>query len=204
MYRLLGRIFTSGNQSPAIGAGRDVAVNYGIPPALFAEYAGKLAVTEAALASFFKILEEQQVPLDDLDSKLREIAAQHKELLARLETVQSADPEVQRLKAEARQAIDTGEYTKAEQLLEAVARQYSLAAAETYAELARLQRIQLRYAKAAEYWQKAAALLPEESKKKRSLYLHKAVPSTARPCPCMSRAWLLTKRSATGRAKAQR
>ena len=54
-----------GEQNTGIGKGSiGQQNNYGpIPPALFAEYAGKLAVTDSALASFFKILEEQQVPL---------------------------------------------------------------------------------------------------------------------------------------------
>jgi tetratricopeptide (TPR) repeat protein len=43
-----------------------------------------------------------------------------------------------------------------------------------HADNARLQRIQYRHAKAAAYWQKAAALLPEESKQERALYLHEA------------------------------
>jgi tetratricopeptide (TPR) repeat protein len=154
---------TAGNESPAIVAGGNVAVNYGIPPALFAEYAGKLAVTESALASFFKIMEEQQVPPGDLDSKLREIAANYKELLARVGDDQAA-----------KQAIERGDYAKAEQLLEDVANQHSLAAAEAHADLAKLQEVQLRYAKAAAYWQKAAAMLSEDQKKERSLYLHNA------------------------------
>lgn len=140
----------------------NVTVN-GISPALFAEYAGKLAVTDSALASFFKILEEQQVPHSDLDSRLREIAGQYKELLARVGGNQAA-----------KQAIERGDYAKAEALLEDVANQHSISAAETYAELARLQRIQLRYAKAAAYWQKAAALLPEENKNERACYLNQA------------------------------
>jgi tetratricopeptide (TPR) repeat protein len=140
----------------------NVTVN-GISPALFAEYAGKLAVTEAALASFFKIMEQQQVPHSDLDSKLREIAANYKELLARVGDDQAA-----------KQAIERGDYAKAEQLLEDVANKQSLAAAKAHADNARLQRIQLRYAKAAVYSQKAAALLPEDKKKERSLCLHNA------------------------------
>ncbi|MGX9726180.1 MAG: tetratricopeptide repeat protein [Candidatus Electronema sp. VV] len=141
----------------------NVSVSYGISPALFAEYAGKLAVTDSALVSFFKILEEQQVPHSDLDSKLREIAGQYKELLARVGDDQAA-----------KQAIEAGDYAKAEELLEEAAKQHSISAAETYAELARLQSIQLRYAKAAAYWQKAAALLPEDEKKDRAEYLGEA------------------------------
>ena len=188
-----------GEQNTGIGdhaIGKQVNNYYGdIPPAVFAEYAGKLAVTDSALASFFKILEEQQVPPGDLDSKLREIAGQYKELLLRLETVQSEDPQVVRLKDEARQAIELGEYAKAEELLNQAeardvqafeqleanakrdmeaARKRRISAAATNADQARAQRVQLRYAKAAAYWQQATALLPEESKRERSLYLHEA------------------------------
>jgi tetratricopeptide (TPR) repeat protein len=137
--------------------------NYGVPYEAYGALAGKLAVTEAALASFFKILEEQQVPLHDLDSKLREIAAQHKELLASKGTDQAA-----------KQAIKRGDYAKAEELLEDATRRHTLAAAEACAAQARLQRLQWLLAKAAACWQKAAALLPEESKKERSLYLGNA------------------------------
>ncbi len=162
--------------------------NYGISPEVFAEYVSKLAVTETALTNFFKILEEHQVPRDDLDSKLREIAAFHKELLERLSSVQSEDPEVQRLKEEAGQAIKAGEYDKAEELLnkaeardleaiekmEQTARQRRISAAATNADQAKLQEVQLCYAKAAEYWQKAAALLPKGEKKDRAHHLHEA------------------------------
>ena len=103
------------------------------------------------------------MPPGDLDAKLREIAAQYKELLARAGGNQAA-----------KQAIEAGDYAKAEALLEDVANQHSLAAAEAHADNARLQRIQLRYAKAAAYWQKAAALLPEDKKKERAFYLGEA------------------------------
>ncbi|MCW5200384.1 hypothetical protein VU07_01000, partial [Desulfobulbus sp. F4] len=46
--------------------------NYGVPHAAYGELAGKLAVTDFALVSFFRILKEQQVPLSDLASKLRQ------------------------------------------------------------------------------------------------------------------------------------
>ncbi|WP_417909736.1 tetratricopeptide repeat protein [Candidatus Electronema sp. PJ] len=173
----------------------NVTVN-GIPPALFAEYAGKLAVTDSALASFFRILDQEKVPAGDLDSKLREIAATHKELLLRLEAVQSTDPEVVRLKQAARQAIkEAGDYAKAEALLnqaeardvqaieqleEAARQQQKLAklrrisAAASNADNALLQRVQLRYAKAAEYYRNAAKLLPKDRCRERAYYLSNA------------------------------
>lgn len=85
--KLIQRIWGSGNISSGTG---NVTVNkYGVPYEAYSELAGKLAVTESALASFFKILEEQQVPLSDLDSKLREIAIHYKEFLRRSEMITS-------------------------------------------------------------------------------------------------------------------
>ena len=175
----------------------DVTVNkyYDISEVRFDELMDHLCITDLALRNFFKILEENQVPRDDLDNKLREIAGQYKELLLRLETVQSEDPQVQRLKEEAGQAIEAADYAKAEELLnqaeardvqaieqleEAIkqqqdaVRQRRISAAASNVDNAKLQRIQLRYAKAAEYWQKAAALLPEDQKQDRAYYLNEA------------------------------
>uniref|UniRef100_UPI0040564479 hypothetical protein n=1 Tax=Candidatus Electrothrix sp. TaxID=2170559 RepID=UPI0040564479 len=159
-----------------------------VPPELLAKYAEELGETKQIIEGFLGILLEQEVPPDQWKAKLREIAATHKELLARLATVQSEDPEVQRLKQEAKQAIEAGEYTKAEDLLnqaealdlkaieemEKTARQRCISAATTNADQAKLQEVQLRYAKAAEYWQKAASLLPEGEKKDRIYYLNEA------------------------------
>ncbi|MBD3324354.1 tetratricopeptide repeat protein [candidate division KSB3 bacterium] len=169
--------------------------HYGVSPERFEALAGELAVTKSALKSFFKILEQQQVPLEDLDSKLREIAANYKELVQRLRHIQSEDPQVIAFKEQASAAIEAGRYQQAEDLLnqaedadmaairalqsdiqqrQKALEQRQLSAAETTADNARLQRIQLRYAQAARYWQKAAALLPEEHQKTRGFYLHEA------------------------------
>lgn len=91
--------------------------NYGIPPELFAQYVSELGVTDSALASFFRILEEQQVARGELDARLREIAMRHVELLQRFEAVQSDDPEVQYLKEQAGDAIENGAYDQADMLL---------------------------------------------------------------------------------------
>lgn len=123
----------------------------------------ELGATEQVIRGFFSTLLEHEVPREQWDSKLREIAAQHKELLARVGGNQAA-----------KQAIERGDYAKAEELLEDVADQHSMAAAVAHADNARLQRLQWHYAKAAAYWQKAAALLPEESKEERALYLNEA------------------------------
>ncbi|MCI5125784.1 MAG: hypothetical protein D3925_15265, partial [Candidatus Electrothrix sp. AR5] len=99
---------TQGGSSPAAVAGRDVAVNYntsGVDPELFARYVKELGAAEQVLNGFLTTLLDQEIPRDQWDNKLREIAATHKELLARLANVQSEDPEVVRLKGEAGQAI---------------------------------------------------------------------------------------------------
>jgi tetratricopeptide (TPR) repeat protein len=84
------------------------------------------------------------------------LPAQRKDLLARVGDDQAV-----------RQAVEAGDYAKAEELLEDAARRRTLAAAEVCAAQARLQEVQLRYAK-------AAALLPEESKEERLLCLREA------------------------------
>ncbi|MCI5146184.1 MAG: hypothetical protein D3923_11800, partial [Candidatus Electrothrix sp. AR3] len=182
---------TQGGNSPAAVAGRDVAVNYnssGVPPEMLAKYAEELGQTKQIINGFFTALLEQEVPREQWDSKLREIAARHKELVVRLENALSADPEVMRLKREARQAVEAGDYAKAEELLkqaefrdlqaieelEQTTRQRRISASTSCADNAHLQASQLRFAKAAEYWQRATDLLPQEKKKERAEYLLKA------------------------------
>ena len=109
-------ISTEGDQSPAVNA-QNVTITYNnFSPDVLADVRNQ-AVTDSALASFFKILEEQQVARGDLDSKLREIAFRHKELLLHFEAVQSDDPQVKALKEQAGQAIKNGRFTEAEELL---------------------------------------------------------------------------------------
>jgi tetratricopeptide (TPR) repeat protein len=131
--------------------------NYGISPEVFAQYVKELGATEQVIRGFLSTLLEHEVPREQWDSKLREIATRHKELLARVGNDQAA-----------KQAIEAGDYAKAEELLEDAARRHTLAAAEACAAQASLQRLQWHYEKAAAYWQKAAALLPEESKEERA------------------------------------
>ncbi|XCN72636.1 MAG: tetratricopeptide repeat protein [Candidatus Electrothrix aestuarii] len=143
-------------------------------PESFTSYTEELDVTDAMLDGFLRILKEEQVPHSDLDTKLREITRQYPELLTRLGQVPSPGPEMLQVKAQARQSIETGDYATAEQLLKEIAEQDNLAVAPAYAALATLQRIRLRYAEAAKYWQKAVALLPESEKQTRASYLNKA------------------------------
>ncbi|XCN72921.1 MAG: tetratricopeptide repeat protein [Candidatus Electrothrix aestuarii] len=169
--------------------------NYGVPPETLISYAEEFGVTKSALTSFFKILEQEQVPAWELDSKLREIAMRHKELLERFNTISSDDPEVRNLKAQAKDAIEDGRFSEAEDLLaqarerdrEAIARMKAaieeqqaalekrqLSEAESCVDQAKLQRLQYHHAKSADYLQVAAAALPEGRKWERAEYLGEA------------------------------
>ena len=102
---------------------------HGIPPEDFQKVSGELGVTQAALASFFKILEKQKVAPEDLDSTLREFAKRYKQLEEDLNRFTTEDPEVASLREQAREALEAGDFDRAEQLLnEASAK--DLAAAE--------------------------------------------------------------------------
>jgi len=166
--------------------------NNGIPPELFAQYVSELAVTDTALTSFFKILQEPQVPLGDLDSKLREFARQYQEFKLRLQVTSADDPEVKVLKKQAEQAFDNGRFSEADALLnqakerdraavskmkanlaeqQAALEKRQLSEAACCVDQADLQRLQYRYAKSAQYFQEAAAALPEGRKWERAEYL---------------------------------
>ncbi|MCW5206911.1 tetratricopeptide repeat protein, partial [Desulfobulbus sp. F5] len=152
----------------------------------------KDGITDAAFASFFKILEEPQVPPGDLDSKLREFACQYKELKLRLQVISCDDPEVKALKKQADQAFENGRFSEVEELLDhidercdkailqlhkiqaeaaAALEKQQLCKAENLVSRAKLQRLQYRYEKSAQYFQEAAAALPEGHKNERAGYL---------------------------------
>jgi len=173
------------------GIGKQVN-NNGIPPEFLTKYAEEFGVTKSALTSFFTILEQEPVPLWELDSKMRELACQYKEFKLRLQVISSDDPEVKALKKQAEQAFENGRFSEVEELLnqidgrcdnailqlhkiqaetaEALEKQ-QLCKAENLVSKAKLQDMQYRYTKAAEYWQEAAAALPEGHEWKRATYL---------------------------------
>jgi hypothetical protein len=92
--------------------------NYGVSDDRFQAISEELGVTKSALKSFFKILEEQSVPLEDLDSTLRQIAERYKDLQTKLaSSVIVEEPEIQALKEQAKKALDEGDFDEAERLL---------------------------------------------------------------------------------------
>src|SRR5262249_55576656 len=91
-----------------------------VPPELLDRYEGisrQFGVTDAAVTAFFRILGEKKVAIEDLDAKLREIAAKHLTLLKETEAQTGDDPQVVALKKQAVAEIDQGNYARAEALL---------------------------------------------------------------------------------------
>jgi tetratricopeptide (TPR) repeat protein len=159
-----------------------------VPPELLDRYdalSQKFGVTDAAVANFFRILGENKVAAGDLDTKLREIAAQHLTLLKQTEAQADDDPQVAALKKDAAAAIDAGDYARAQTLLQQAldadlvaekraleaANQRYLTAAKTKADLGQLERAQLHYAAAAQDYQAAADFVPASAPLIRADYL---------------------------------
>ncbi|MCI5189047.1 MAG: hypothetical protein D3905_04445, partial [Candidatus Electrothrix sp. AS4_5] len=173
---------TQGGNAPATVAGHDATVHYniGLAPNLIAKSAEELGEKKQIIKGFLSMLLPEQVSQDQWDSKLREIAGHYKELRTLLETVEFEAPEVG---AEIVRAVKAGNYVKVENLLnqaeardvqaveklEQAAQQRRYSAALSCAVHALLQEeMQLGHVKAAEYWQKAAALVPEKDTEARS------------------------------------
>jgi tetratricopeptide (TPR) repeat protein len=158
---------------PQYNAAGDINITQGLSPEQFQRLAGELAVTESALTSFFKILEQQQVAPEDLDHTLRQIATSYKDLQAKLQRFTSDDPAVMALKQQARDALEAGEFARAEALFnEASAKDLDVAqhlqdvaatclrsAAASRAANGDLKQMQLSYAEAATYYRQAVELL---------------------------------------------
>ena len=159
----------------------------------FEELAQRFGVTSMAVTTFFRILGENRVPIEDLDAKLREVASQHLTLLQRVETLSAEDdPQVASIKKRALAAISTGDYARAQALLEQAfdadlvaarkaqdsankaletAKQRYLTAAKTKADLGELKLSQLQYEAASREFQTAADLVPASVPLIRARYL---------------------------------
>ena len=151
-----------------------------------ARLAKELGVTQSALTSFFKILEQQHVPPEDLDSKLREVAASYKRLQNQLQQFLSEDPTVMALRREAREAFETGDFAQVETRLrqaqerdlhaiqeqQASLKKRQLSAAAISAELGALKNLQLAYTAAANHYRDAAAVVPQDEAITQAEYLN--------------------------------
>ncbi|HEX5079502.1 MAG TPA: tetratricopeptide repeat protein, partial [Geminicoccaceae bacterium] len=159
-----------------------------IPPELLEkneQLAQRLGVTDMAVTTFFRIMGERKVAVEDLDAKLREIAARHLTLLKQIESLPGEDPQVASLKKEAGESIGAGDYVRAESLLrqafdadlvaarkaQDAANRRFVTAAKTRADLGQLKLSQLQYDAAAREFQAAADLLPGSEPLVRAQYL---------------------------------
>ena len=82
------------------------------------ELAKQLGVAETSVRNFFNILDQQQIPIEDWDHSLRQMAERYQALKKRAAQLSSEDPEVQSLQNQARQAIDAAEFEQAETWLD--------------------------------------------------------------------------------------
>lgn len=75
-----------------------------------AELGTQLGFTREAVIGFFRIIGEQDVPLEQVPMKLGEIAGRHRAMLDRWSVLDAGDPATAALAAEAKTAIDNGRY----------------------------------------------------------------------------------------------
>jgi hypothetical protein len=130
------RVETHGAQSPAIWAGGNVALTYGLTleqaeeltKAAAAGAVGPLAtqivdlskqlgVTEEAAVTMLRIIGEQDVPLEKLPQKLAEVADRYKSAMERLGALDPQDPVTRDLVARADAAFKAGRLDEADQLV---------------------------------------------------------------------------------------
>ncbi len=128
-----------GNNNTAVIT-RNGDVSIGISPERFEKLVTEFGVTKSALVSFFKILEQKQVPPEDLDSTLREIAKRYKELQAKLTSAPIYDsPKITALKKKAKEALEKGDFDRAEKLLNKAADKVAACAGKLWDEVRKKQ-----------------------------------------------------------------
>jgi tetratricopeptide (TPR) repeat protein len=145
----------------------------------------ELGVSKAALASFYKILNAQNIPPRNHAQTLRKITRTYLNNLKELASLPAEDAAVQVLLSEAGQVLSQGEFNQAEALinqaktqdlvaaqeLPATANKRFLSAAESAAQNGRLKLAQLKYLEAADYFQEAAKIVPVRFAGKTADYL---------------------------------
>jgi tetratricopeptide (TPR) repeat protein len=144
------------------------------------ELAGQLNTSSDAVRGFFKILQEEDVPVEQLQTKLPLIAQRYVGMLDRLTSFDPEDADAQGYIDDARkvlrQAASTKDYDRADVLLsqaeeaqdrrlrsaEAIASHLRGVKAATRAERGELSLTRLDYVQAAQHFQSAASLVAEK------------------------------------------
>jgi hypothetical protein len=146
------------------------------------ELSAEIGVRRPAVENFLRILGEAEIPIEDLGTRLTEIARRHLDLLERWSVLEEDDdPAIRALTDAARAAIDAGDYERADTLLAeaegqdlAAARQAQalaaraaaaadrrlLSAAAKRAKRGELRLIRFDFGGAAGHFQAAAGLVP--------------------------------------------
>src|SRR5262249_28599691 len=140
----------------------------------FRRLSQQFGVQDAALVTFFRILGTQQVPVEDLDTALRQIAGRHLELQRQIAALSADDPAQRALRQRAEAAVARGAYDEATRLLEEVeaadltaaqqlqaeAEQRQLNAAAARARQGQIVMLSFRYAEARAHYERAVQLVP--------------------------------------------
>jgi tetratricopeptide (TPR) repeat protein len=146
-----------------------------------ADLAQKLGFTSSAVAEFFTILGEQNVPEEKIPARLIEIATHFAQTRDELAALEPDDPQAAKLANLAKQALDAGRLTEADKLLDQAkdaelaafrqarelaqkaqeaADRHALTAAKLLASRGNIALTQLHYADAAGAFKEAATLVP--------------------------------------------
>ena len=160
----------------------------GIPHEQYLNLAKDLGVTENAVKNFFKIIEQKELPKEDWDFTLRQIATRHKELLSRLDQFNvTVDEEIQELRLKAEEAINEGDYDNADKYLDvALEKQMlcitnaekeltncKLSAAEMKVDKGDIELIRINYKEATILFKESVELVPGSHELKKAEYLQK-------------------------------
>ena len=147
------RAETRGDQSPALIAGRDAVVTYGLTPEQAQELtkaaaagavgpladriidlSNRLGFTQSATLELLRILGERDVPLEQLPRKLAEVADQYQRAKAQVAALNPQNPLARTFVEQAQAETKDGNFIRAHQLL-AQAKQAQIAAAQQAREL---------------------------------------------------------------------
>jgi tetratricopeptide (TPR) repeat protein len=158
--------------------GKDVTVTYGLSPdqlkqAIEAATAGaagltstivdlsrRLGVTEDALRTLLRTLGEQDVPPEQLETKLAEITTRYREMQERLAALEQ-DSTTSNLTRQAAESLNAGRFADADRLLEqAVQTSSGSRAAKLLSDRADIALVQLQYKRAADLLSTAASVAP--------------------------------------------
>jgi tetratricopeptide (TPR) repeat protein len=128
-----------------------------------------LGVNEEALKAFFITIGANQVPVEQLEQKLLEIAGIYKDLLAKVKPDPEDGQRTAEIKNSAREALKSGQLDHADELLDqlqklqdAAVEKVQLERASTAGQRGQLAMAQLRYRDAARYFADAADHVPAE------------------------------------------